>query len=110
VTIIPDEIKHLNVEQIDFNNHEFLKNLMKLLLNVIESQSQIIVEKKKDIQSPNVEKKKVWSKTAKKPSIKIDRTEVRRVDRDILPPDAENKGYRTVVVQNIKFSTDNVEY
>ncbi len=140
MTIIPDEIKNLNVEQIDFNNHEFLRNLIKLLLNVIESQSQIIEaqkkeiqslkdeinrlkgekgkpkflpnvpKKKEDIQSPSVEKKKVWSKTAKKPSIKIDRTEVKYVDKDILPPDAEHKGYRTVVVQNIKFSTDNVVY
>jgi len=140
VTIIPDEIKNLNVEQIDFNNHEFLRNLIKLLLNVIESQSQIIEaqkkeiqslkdeinrlkgekgkpkfspnvpEKKEDIQSPSVEKKKAWSKTEKKPHIKIDRTDVKYVDRTILPPDAKHKGYRSVVVQNIKFSTDNVEY
>jgi len=140
VTIIPDEIKNLNVEQIDFNNHEFLRNLIKLLLNVIESQSQIIEaqkkeiqslkdeinrlkgekgkpkfspnvpEKKEDIQSPGVEKKKAWSKTEKKPNIKIDRTDVRYVDRNILPSDAKHKGYRSVVVQNIKYSTDNVEY
>lgn len=140
MTIIPPDIQNLNVEQIDFNNHEFLKNLIKLLLNVIESQSQIIEnlkkenqslkdeinrlkgekgkpkfspnvpEKEEDIQSPTVEKKKNWSKTAKKPSIKIDRTEVKYVDKSILPPDAEHKGYRTVIVQNIKFATDNVEY
>jgi len=140
VTSIPDEIKNLNVEQIDFNNHEFLKNLIKLLLNVIESQSQTIEELKKenqllkdeinrlkgekgkpkispnvpekneDIQSPSIEKKKNWSKTAKNPLIKIDRTEVKYVDKSILPPDAVQKGYRSVVVQNIKFATDNVEY
>ncbi len=28
MTIIPDEIKNLNVEQIDFNTHEFLRNLI----------------------------------------------------------------------------------
>jgi hypothetical protein len=140
VTIIPPDIKNLNVEQIDFNNHEFLRNLIKLLLNVIESQSQIIEAQKKEIQSlkdeinrlkgekgkpkispnvpekeeviqsPSVEKKKAWSKTEKKPNIKIDRTDVRYVDKNILPPDAKHKGYRTVVVQNIKYSTDNVEY
>jgi uncharacterized small protein (DUF1192 family) len=140
VAIIPPDIQNLNVEQIDFNNHEFLKNLIKLLLNVIESQSQIIEsqkteiqslkdeinrlkgekgkpkfspnvpEKEEDIQSPNVEKKKVWSKSEKKPNIKIDRTVVKHVDRNILPPDAKHKGYRSVVVQNIKFATDNVEY
>ena len=140
MTIIPPDIQNLNVEQIDFNNHEFLKNLIKLLLNVIESQSQTIEElkkenqllkdeinrlkgekakpkispnvpeKKEDIQSPSIEKKKNWSKAAKKPLIKIDRTEVKYVDKSILPPDAVQKGYRTVVVQNIKFATDNVEY
>lgn len=140
MTIIPPDIQNLNVEQIDFNDHEFLKNLIKLLLNVIESQSQTIEElrkenqslkdeinrlkgekgkpkilpnvpeKKEDIQSPSVEKKKNWSKSAKKPNIKIDRKEVRYVDKTILPPDAKQKGYRIVIVQNIRFSTDNVEY
>ena len=140
MTIIPPDIQNLNVEQIDFNNHEFLKNLIKLLLNVIESQSQTIEElkkenqslkdeinrlkgekgkpkispnvpeKKEDIQSPSIDKKKNWSKAAKNPIIKIDRTEVKYVDKSILPPDAKHKGYRSVVVQNIKFATDNVEY
>ena len=140
MTSIPDKIKNLNLEKMDFNDHDSIKNLITLLVNVIESQSKIIEElrkenqslkdeinrlkgekgkpkispnvpeKKEDIQSPNVEKKKAWSKTAKKPSIKIDRTEVRYVDKNILPPDAEQKGYRKVIVQNIKFSTDNVEY
>ncbi len=32
------------------------------------------------------------------------------MDKSILPPDAEYKGYRSVVKQNIKFTTDNVEY
>lgn len=140
MTIIPPDIQNLDVEEIDFKNHEFLRNLIKLLLNVIESQSQIIEaqkkeiqslkdeinrlkgekgkpnfsptvpEKKEDIRSPTVEKTKNWSKTAKKPIIKIDRTEVVYVDKSILPPDAKQKGHRSVVVQNIKYSTDNVEY
>jgi len=140
VTIIPDKIKNLNIEKMDFNDHDSIRNLITLLLNVIESQSQIIEELRKEnqslkdeinrlkgekgkpkitpnvpekedvIQSPNVEKKKSWSKTSKKPIIKIDRTEVKYVDKNILPPDAEHKGYRPVIIQNIKFSTDNVEY
>jgi len=52
--------------------------------------------------------RKKWGKSAKKPRIKIDRTEYRWVDRKILPPDAKHKGYRSVVVQNIKLSTENV--
>jgi hypothetical protein len=140
VAIIPDNIKNLNIEKMDFNDHDSIRNLITLLLNVIESQSQIIEELRKENQSlkdeinrlkgekgkpkisPNVpekedvipslntEKKKKWSKTSKKPSIKIDRTEVKYVDKSILPPDAERKGYRSVIIQNIKFSTDNVEY
>ena len=140
MAIVPDKIKNLNIEKMDFNDHDSIRNLITLLLNVIESQSQIIEELRKEnqslkdeinrlkgekgkpkispnvpekeevIQNPSVEKKKSWSKSAKKPSIKIDRTEVRYVDKNILPPDAEQKGYRTVIVQNIKFSTDNIEY
>jgi len=110
------------------------------MLNLLESQSQIIENQKKDIQSlkdeinrlkgekgkpkilPNVPQKendtqnlsttekKKWTKSAKKPIIKIDRTEIKCVDKSILPPDAEYKGYRTIIIQNIKFATDNVEY
>ncbi len=51
-----------------------------------------------------------WTKRSKKPSIKIDRTEHIPVKKDIIPPDAEFKGYRRVIKQTIKFETDNVEY
>jgi len=49
-------------------------------------------------------------KNNKKQHIKIDRVEYREVDRSVLPPDAEYKGYRSVIKQNIRFETDNVEY
>lgn len=140
MTSIPDEIKNLNIEKIDFNNYESIRNLLKLLLNIIESQSKIIEnqkeeiqslkdeinrlkgekgkpkfspnvpEKENDIQNSNLSEKKIWSKSSKKSRIKIDRIDYRYVDKSILPPDAKNKGYRTVVIQNIKFATDNVEY
>jgi hypothetical protein len=140
VTIIPIEIKNLNIEELDFNNHESMRNLIIHLLNIIESQSQLIEslkketqslkdevnrlkgekgkpkfspnvsEKEEDSQNPTVGKKKKWSKAAKIPRIKIDRTENRFVDKTILPPDATHAGSRTVVIQNIKFATDNVEY
>ena len=51
MTSIPDEIKNLNLEKIDFNNHDAIKNLIKIMLNLLESQSQIIEGQKKDIQS-----------------------------------------------------------
>jgi len=47
---------------------------------------------------------------AKKHKIKIDRTEVCKVDQSILPEDAEFKGYQSVVVQEITIKTNNVEY
>jgi uncharacterized small protein (DUF1192 family)/transposase-like protein len=137
---IPKEIITLDPESIDFSDQETVKALILKLLNIIESQAQLIEEQQKQIQSlkdeinrlkgekgkpkfppkapekindpldSSTNKKKNWTKSAKKPKIKIDRTEYRRVDKKILPPDAKHNGYRTVVVQNIKFSTDNVEY
>lgn len=47
---------------------------------------------------------------AKKHKIKIDRTEVCKVDQNILPDDAEFKGYQNVVVQEIVIKTENIEY
>ncbi len=137
---IPQEIVTLDPDRIDFNNKEAVRAMIIKLLNLIDSQAHIIEELQKRNQlleneinrlkgekgkpdiSPNVtekendapitetEKKKNWNKSAKKPRIKIDRTVYRKVDEKGLPPDAEHKGFRSVVVQNIKFSTDNVEY
>ncbi len=47
-------------------------------------------------------------KSQKQRHVVIDRAEIRRVDRQGLPPDAEFKGYVDVVVQDISFQTDNV--
>jgi FtsZ-binding cell division protein ZapB len=47
---------------------------------------------------------------AKIPKIKIDCTEVCTVDPDILPDDAEFKGYQNVIVQEISIKTKNTEY
>ena len=49
-------------------------------------------------------------KKSKKDEIRIDRTEKCRVDKDILPSDAEFKGYEKVVVQDLKIETDNIEF
>lgn len=49
-------------------------------------------------------------KRAKNATISIDREETRKVDRDILPPDAEFKGYEAVIVQDVTFHTDNVRF
>ena len=49
-------------------------------------------------------------KQNKNDKIKIDRERVLDVEADILPEDAEFKGYNDVVVQDIKIKTDNVRF
>jgi len=63
-------------------------------------------EKERKTQNPSKKKKS----KAKKHKIKIDRIEVCKVDKSILPPDAEFKGYQDVTVQELLIKTDNVEY
>lgn len=46
----------------------------------------------------------------KKDDIKIDRIERCTVDKNTLPDDAVFKGYESVVVQDIKITTDNIQF
>src|SRR5271155_1447714 len=46
----------------------------------------------------------------KKDEIKIDRVEYCPVNKDELPSDAFFKGYESVVIQDIKITTDNVRF
>ena len=63
-----------------------------------------------DISSEKERKKskKPRKKRKKNQHIKINRTEYCTVDKDILPADAEFKGYQDVIVQGIKIEPDNV--
>ncbi len=63
-------------------------------------------EAERRVMEPHTEKKS----KAKLHKIKIDRTEVCKVDQNILPEDAEFKGYDTVTVQEISIKTENVQY
>ena len=47
---------------------------------------------------------------SKREQIKIDRVQVCPVNGDELPEDAIFKGYESVIVQDLKITTDNVEY
>ena len=134
--IIPEDITSLDIEHIDFNNKDTLKTLLLKLLDTIEQLAKtnnqqhgenqqlkdeinrLKGEKGKPKIPPNIPPRKTnnhkkkpqnWTKRSKKPIIKIDRTEHIPVKKDILPADAEFKGYRHVIKQNIKFETDNVE-
>jgi hypothetical protein len=51
---------------------------------------------------------KPHQKGAKRDRIKVDRQEFLRVDPALLPPDAQCKGYDSVVVQDLVVRTDNV--
>ena len=68
---------------------------------------------KKDISSEKerkVTKSKKNRKRSKKQNIKINRQEICRIDQSLLPDDAEFKGYRRVIIQDIKIETDNIEF
>lgn len=69
-------------------------------------------DSKADIQKKKETKKEINKEDSKKRSerIKIDREDVRKLDRSKLPEDIEHRGYREVVIQNIKFESDNVLY
>ncbi len=49
-------------------------------------------------------------KASKQAHIQIDRVEVLKVDHDLLPADAQFKGYMEVVVQDIEFRTENITF
>jgi len=135
---IKEEVKSINPDKIDFSNKEGVRNIIVFILNFIEQLLHLNQQLKEENQNlkdemnflkgeksqpkfkPNVpqkenivptkEESKDWSKESKKLRIKIDKTDPRSVDKSILPPDAVHKGYRSVIVQNILFKTENIEY
>jgi hypothetical protein len=71
-------------------------------------------EEKKNISSEKERKseddKLKKGRGSKLDKIKIARSEVCRVELNTLPEDAKFKGYETVIVQDLKIETDNIEY
>ncbi len=135
--LISKDILTFDLNELDLDNKDQVRDRIAGLLNTIEELSQAYEELRKVVQQqkdeinwlkgekgrpkipPNVpqaqskspvEKPKKWEKSSKKPRIKIDRTEYIKIDKSTLPPDAMSIGYRRVVRQNIKFETDNTEY
>ena len=54
--------------------------------------------------------KKNRNRGSKRNRIRIDRTEVCKVDKSNLPADIKFKGYESVVVQDLKIVTDNINF
>jgi len=135
--IIHESITNLDVEKINFEDKEAVRELILRLLNTVEQLAQSNQDLRKEnqqlkdeinrlkgekgkpkIRSNNPEYQadapkevpKRWHKESKKPKIKIDRTEYIKIDKSILPPDAKHNGYRQVIRQDIKFETDNIEF
>lgn len=132
------EIISIDLDRIDFDEKDDVKSLLYKLINFIEQLLHNDQKQKEEIQKlkdeinrlkgekgkpkikPNVpieenmktkpKKSKKWRKRSKKSRVKIDNIEVRKVDKNILPQDAEFKGYAEVIKQNIKFETDNTLY
>ena len=67
-------------------------------------------EKERQNESGVRGKKEPRKRDSKRDQIPIDRKQVCPVDRDRLPEDAVFKGYESVVVQELKITTDHVEY
>ncbi len=66
-------------------------------------------EQQKDHSSENERRRpKKWKKGSKLDKIKIDEEKVLFVDKNKLPDDVVSKGYETVVVQDLKISTNNI--
>jgi len=59
---------------------------------------------------PKKSRDKKRKKRSKNKDIKLDRTETCSIEKDKLPKDATFKGYKHVIVQDIKIHTDNVEF
>jgi hypothetical protein len=136
--IIQKDLISLDVDKINFDDKESVKSLIITLLNVVEQllqenrqlrvelqqsrdeNARLKGEKGKPKIAPNVpphepqlplaEKSKKWSKDSKKPKIKIDRVVSLKINPETLPPDAVFKGHRSIIIQNIRLQTDNVEY
>src|SRR2546428_11350405 len=118
---------------------EGLRQVVKSLMNLVETLHAKVQEQAEDIQrlrdennrlkgeqgKPNIkankasrdlssEKERRESKPHRKASkqahIKIDRVEVLKVDPQRLPADAEFKGYEDVVVQDLDLRTDNIRF
>ena len=118
---------------------EALRQVVMSLMNLVESLHATVQEQAKEIQrlrdennrlkgeqgkpaiKPNKpatalssekerRESKPHHKASKQAHIRIDRVEVVKVDHERLPQDAQFKGYEEVIVQDIDFRTQNIQF
>ena len=93
-----DEISRLKGEQ-------GKPNIRKQKSGDIQGKSNHSSEKNRKKKNKNKNKK-----AKKKPTVKIDRQVKIEFDKSTLPPDAVFKGYETRIIQDLKITTDNIEF
>src|SRR5437016_12867439 len=118
---------------------EVVRQVVLYLMNMVEKQQTTIQEQAEIIQRQNDEinrlkgeqgkpkikankpapdlssekerrESKSHLKAKKQAEIRIDRVEVLQVDHERLPQDAEFKGYEEVIMQDIDFRTENIQF
>jgi hypothetical protein len=129
-----------NIDIDELNDVKTLKTVLNEAMNLINTQHQQIqqlIKQNQDLKDeinrlkgekgkpgilPNTNKgldissekhtqaKKEWKKESKKDIIKIDNKVHCPIDRDLLPADAQFKGYDKVISQDIIFKRNNTEY
>jgi len=110
------------IEELSEDNDRLSKELQKLrdennLLKGEQAKPNIAANKRKKREDHSSERERKEEKPTKEPKtkkknhkIKIDRIEYCKVDKEDLPEDAEFKGYKSYITQEIIIKTDNVEY
>jgi hypothetical protein len=106
------------VEEVKQENDQLRETIQQLRdeinrLKGEQGKPDIKPDKKKEEQNDHSSEKerrqpKKWQKGSKLDKVKVDRTEVLRVDKSELPTDAEFKGYESVIIQDLKIETDNI--
>jgi regulator of replication initiation timing len=90
-----------------------IKKVFTGLFNLIEelaSENEKLTIENQQLKNEVNELKGEQGKPDVKPNIKIDREHKCEIDKSTLPPDAINKGFTDIVIQDIQIITDNVRY